>query len=205
MNQSITSKRLWQAFVNGFIFVAPLIITLTFLLWLAGVLEALMGTIIKVILPADWYIPGLGLFFGLFFTVLTGLLANVYIVRWWVKSLERLMDNTPVIKYLYQASKDITRLISSDPQQKLGEVVAVTLHDTKMIGFVIQKDTRILDQAVTPNQNLLAVFIPMSYQMGGFTLYLSENQITRLDIAAGDALRAILTGGSFNHSEQTSD
>ena len=39
----------------------------------------------------------------------------------------------------------------------------------------------------------MAVYLPMSYQIGGFTVYMPANQVTRLDISVEDAMRLSLT------------
>ncbi|MBK1646077.1 hypothetical protein CKO25_15765 [Thiocapsa imhoffii] len=42
----------------------------------------------------------------------------------------------------------------------------------------------------------IAVYLPMSYQVGGYTVYLEPEQVTDLHVGKDQALRAVLTGGS---------
>jgi len=39
------------------------------------------------------------------------------------------------------------------------------------------------------------VFVPMSYQMGGFTLILPRAELQALDMKPGEALQMIIMGG----------
>jgi len=39
------------------------------------------------------------------------------------------------------------------------------------------------------------VYFPMSYQIGGYTLYLPRARLTPLDIGVEEAMRLVLTGG----------
>ena len=40
-----------------------------------------------------------------------------------------------------------------------------------------------------------AVYLPMSYQMGGYTLYLPRSMLTPIDMSVEDALRFAITAG----------
>jgi len=41
----------------------------------------------------------------------------------------------------------------------------------------------------------VAVYLPMSYQIGGYTLYLPRSALTVIDIPFEQAMRLALTGG----------
>ncbi|MCK9564234.1 MAG: hypothetical protein M0R02_16090, partial [Bacteroidales bacterium] len=41
----------------------------------------------------------------------------------------------------------------------------------------------------------VGVYLPMSYQIGGFTLYVTPDRLTRLDIGFEEAMRIAITGG----------
>jgi uncharacterized membrane protein len=45
----------------------------------------------------------------------------------------------------------------------------------------------------------------MSYQMGGYTVYLDPGRISALDVHPEDALRAVLTGGALKRSKGGQD
>jgi uncharacterized membrane protein len=41
----------------------------------------------------------------------------------------------------------------------------------------------------------IGVYIPLSYQIGGYTLYVNREQVVPLDISVEEAMRIALTGG----------
>jgi uncharacterized membrane protein len=43
-------------------------------------------------------------------------------------------------------------------------------------------------------ENRVAVFLPMSYQMGGFTVFLLKDRLTPLNMSVEKAMRSALTG-----------
>jgi len=43
---------------------------------------------------------------------------------------------------------------------------------------------------------LVAVYFPMSFQIGGYTMYVPKDRLTTLDMSLEDAMRMVLTGGA---------
>jgi uncharacterized membrane protein len=62
--------------------------------------------------------------------------------------------------------------------------------------------TRGSDQERT---SLIAVYLPMSYQVGGYTLYLDPARVSRLDVSREEALRGVLTGGSLTADTESGE
>ncbi len=48
------------------------------------------------------------------------------------------------------------------------------------------------------DESLVAVYLPMSYQIGGYTLYLPRDRIQPTDLTVEAAMRIVLTGGLQN-------
>jgi uncharacterized membrane protein len=42
---------------------------------------------------------------------------------------------------------------------------------------------------------MIAVYLPMSYQIGGYTLYVSRSKVHETDLTVEQAMRIVLTGG----------
>mgnify|MGYP000411473184 CR=1 FL=1 len=45
-----------------------------------------------------------------------------------------------------------------------------------------------------PDQELIAVFIPLSYALGGYTVLVNKNKVKKLDIPVEKALSLAITG-----------
>jgi uncharacterized membrane protein len=75
-------------------------------------------------------------------------------------------------------------------------VVLVSLpgQDGQLLGFVTREQFDDLPLEPTA-ENPVAVYMPMSYQVGGYTLYLPRSAITPVDISFEQAMRLALTGG----------
>jgi uncharacterized membrane protein len=189
--------RLWKWFLQGIALVAPVALTIALLVWLGTWSEKTFGALIKALLPVDWYFKGLGLISGILLTLAIGLAANLLLVRWVVRLVESVLERIPLVTSLFQAFKDIARLFSQNVDQQLGQVVAVDVGDLRLVGFVMQQEAR-LPGAFDDDEPRVAVYLAMSYQLGGYTVHVPRSRITPLEVPADQAMRAVLTGGALD-------
>jgi len=199
----LTQLRTW--FLQGIALLAPLIITLTLLIWLGRSVEVFVGELLRRLLPEVWHIPGMGLIAALIVIFAAGLLANLFLVRWLLELSERVLDRIPLVKSLFQGLKDVARFFARTGDQDLGRPVVVTLPvgetSVQWVGFMMQEHAELPfanadAEAVRPD--LVAVYLPMSYQIGGYTLYLERSRVRPLAVGAEQALRSVITGGALN-------
>ena len=71
-----------RLFFKGLGTIIPIALTVAIVVWLAGFAERGIGSVIKLVLPEDWYITGMGLVGGIVLVIAIGLfLAGYYFVR----------------------------------------------------------------------------------------------------------------------------
>jgi uncharacterized membrane protein len=189
-------KLVWKWFLQGIALVAPIALTIALLLWLGSWTEKTFGGMIRALLPPGWYFEGLGLLSGIVLILGIGLAANLFLVRRLVSLVESVLERIPLVTSLFQAFKDVARLFSQDPDRQLGQVVAVDIGDMRLVGFVMQQEA-LLPGEFDEQETRVAVYLAMSYQIGGFTVHVPRSRITPLDVPADRAMRAVLTGGSL--------
>lgn len=209
MQPTMVLRYLRDLFLKGLAFIAPIVITIALIVWLAGSFEEVIGGLLRSVLPEEAYVPGMGLVGGLGLILAVGLMANLFLVRWLARVVGDVLDSIPLVKSLYQGLRDVTRFFGPDAGDSLGRVVAVDVGPGRLVGFVMQEQATLpVAGAGTGGRHgtgedgprLLAVYLPMSYQIGGYTLYVAEDRVTALDAGAEDAMRAILTGGTLTGS-----
>ncbi|MGD8206557.1 MAG: DUF502 domain-containing protein [Thiohalocapsa sp.] len=191
-------------FLQGIALLAPLALTIALIVWIGHSVEVIVGGALRRLLPTGWYVPGLGLTIGVLLTLAAGLIANLFLVRWLLNLVERILDRIPLVKSLFQGLKDVARFFEQGKDKQLGQPVSVTLPvgdgDVRLVGFLMQEQASLPSDAgakqSTGGQSV-AVYLPMSYQVGGYTLYLDRSRISPLHVSPEDALRAVLTGGAL--------
>jgi len=104
-----------------------------------------------------------------------------------------------VVKTVFNGIKDISSMVASKKNGDRGRVVSVDLGGFRLVGFVTQ-DEAFLGEDTEETEAMVAVYLPMSYQIGGYTLYLPKRCVTPLDVSAEEAMRAVLTGGRLTRA-----
>ena len=195
-----------KLFLKGLAVVIPIVLTLAILWWMAAGAERLMGSVIKFALPVGWYVPGMGLVSGLALIALIGLLSHILIFQKLFNLGEAIFNRLPLAKTIYTAIKDFVGYLNPDKDSELGKVVMVQLpgQSFQLIGFVTREQFD--DLPFTPSaDDPVAVYMPMSYQIGGYTLFLPRSALTPLDLPFEQAMRLVLTGAVSKPSEATED
>lgn len=189
----------WRTFLSGLATVLPVAITAYLLWWLAGVAESLFGGMARAILPTGYYVPGVGLLMAVGLVFLVGAFLNAWLFRQLVALGERLIERVPVIKTIYGGLRDLSRFFSGNgAESDLRTVVAVELQPgANVIGFVTDNDAGqgLPELATEEADHLVAVYLPMGYQIGGYTLYLPASRVRELDMSVEEAMRVVLTAG----------
>jgi len=197
---------LGKLFLKGLAVVIPVTLTLAILWWMATSAEQLMGTVLKFTLPAGWYVPGMGLVSGIALITLIGLLSHVLIFQKMFNLGEAIFNRLPLVKTIYTAIKDFIGYLNPGKDSRMSKVVMVQLpgQSFQLIGFVTREQFD--DLPFTPTaEDPVAVYLPMSYMVGGYTLFLPRDSLTPLDIPFEQAMRLVLTGAVTKRVEPSLD
>jgi uncharacterized membrane protein len=188
-------RKLRSALLRGLVVVLPIGFTLWLLWWLGSSTEALLRKLILLVIPAEHYLPGMGIVVAVVLLLAAGTLFNALLVQSALASWERMIGRIPVVKTIYGASRDFMKLLPAGGQRRdLSRVVLAQFGEAQVIGFVTRDDASELG-IVPPDRDLLAVYFPMSYQIGGYTALLPRSRIVPLDLPVETAMRMVLTGG----------
>lgn len=197
---------LGKLFLKGLAVVIPVALTLAILWWMATGAEQMMGAVLKYTLPVGWYVPGMGLVSGIALITLIGLLSHVLIFQKLFNLGEAIFHRLPLVKTIYTAIKDFIGYLNPDKDSGMNKVVMVRLpgQSFQLIGFVTREQFD--DLPFTPeSEDPVAVYLPMSYMVGGYTLFLTRSAVTPLDIPFEQAMRLVLTGAVTEQVENNPD
>jgi uncharacterized membrane protein len=187
-------KQLGSILLKGLVTILPIGLTVYFVYWLGVTTEGLLSKPIRFALGEANYYPGMGLVTGFVLLFLVGLAVNAFLVRRLLGMGEELLLRVPVVKTVYSAIRDMTRLVNTDKKKgELDRVVTLDFGFGRLIGFVTQEHANTL--GIGGGEDLVAVYLPMSYQIGGYTIYISRSRVTETDLTVEQAMRIVLTGG----------
>lgn len=188
-------RRLRNTFLKGLAAVLPVSLTIYLVVWLGALAESILGAPLRVLLPSGKYWPGLGLLVGFVLVLVVGVLVDAYVVRRLFRFGESLLARIPIVKTIFGALKDFTRFLPAGGKSRdLKRVVMWQMGAARLIGFVTEEhvSARLLGGQ---RQDIVAVYFPMSYQIGGYTLYLPTTELHETDLSVEEGMRLVLIGG----------
>jgi uncharacterized membrane protein len=187
-------KKIGKILLQGLVAVLPIGLTLYLIFWLIVNVEKLFRAVLTIFIPESFYLPGIGLIFGIAVLFIIGLFVNELVVQRAISYGENILEKIPVIKSVYSALRDFMDYLSSKKSKDdIKHVVLVRMNNVQLIGFVTGSTE---DLAMSLNTvEKVAVYLPMSYQLGGYTVYVDQNCIEAIDMSVEDAMRHVLTAG----------
>lgn len=196
-----------NTFLKGLAALLPIALTIFFVYWLASTAETIASGPLRALLPEDRYWPGLGLLAACILILLVGALVDAYIVRRFWRFGESLIARIPIVKSIFGALKDFTRFLPAGGKARdLKRVVIWRVQSAHLIGFVTEEelspklfaahaDSDAATHTATHTADLVAVYFPMSYQIGGYTLYIHKSELQETALSIEEAMRLVLIGG----------
>jgi uncharacterized membrane protein len=193
-------RRLRNTFLKGLAALLPVALTIFVVYWLATTAESIVSEPLRAWLPEDHYWPGLGLLAVCLLILLVGVLVDAYIVQRLWRYGEALLSRIPIVKTIFGAFKDFTQFLPAGERGRdLKRVVLWRFANARLIGFVTEEDVsaKLFGQEAS---DLVAVYFPMSYQIGGYTLYLPRRELEETSLSVEEAMRLVLIGGVSSHN-----
>lgn len=186
-------KRLWQYFLRGLMALLPLGLTVYLLYSLVVWSEALSMQLIRPFV-GDFYIPGLGLLLATGAIVLTGFLISGKTTARLLSWVELPFTNLPVVKSVYSSLKSFADYFSpqhaGSPTQQV-VVLRPPGQDMEIVGLITRNHLRGLPPGFLPGDRV-AVYLPMGYMIGGYTLFVPRDWLTPIDMSVEEAMRSSL-------------
>ena len=197
-------NKLQKIFVSGLVSFLPLAVTIYIVYAGVTIVENLLANFIRSILPHDVYIPGFGFLTTLVLIFLLGLLLNNFVTAGLLNKLQEKLTEIPLIKVVYSPLRDLMNLFSKGRGgNALQKVVLVQFDSNKeVLGLVTREHFNDLDPNFKINPEKIAVYIPMSYGLGGYTILVNKNQVTPISIPVEKAMSLALTGWIKTDSTQ---
>ncbi|TAK80756.1 MAG: DUF502 domain-containing protein [Betaproteobacteria bacterium] len=194
MPPSSPLRKLGRIFLTGLLTVLPLVATIYFTVWLLNVLERFFGKQVMLVLPDEWYRTGMGLVLAVVVVFAVGVLMNGILFRRLFGWTEWLLLEIPLVRSVYSAMRDLLGLFAQHKEPAL-QVVSVALPgNVRLLGFVTRADFSDVPAGIAGPEEV-AVYLPMSYQIGGYTVIVPKSAITAVKMSREEAMKFILTAG----------
>jgi len=148
---------------------------------------------VLLFVPEERYVPGMGFAMSVVLLLLAGLGMYSFVVRAVYRGLTGIVERIPVVKSVYGMLADVMRLFGDSANKPFRRVVLVAVRDgVEQLGF-LTKDG--FSDHPDIGADKVAVYLPMSYQLGGFTMIVPKDRVRDVAMSAEEALRFCVTAG----------
>lgn len=192
-------KTIIKSFINGILTIVPIILVIYVIYRTFLFLDGLLGNTLRAYFRED-YIPGIGLLTTIVLITVLGWMSTKYFTGRIIKLLDRLLDKIPIVKTIYSVIKDTFQSFLGE-KKSFSKVALVMVPGTDMrsVGFITSEQ---LEDFYSPLKDHVAVYIPQTFQVAGFTFLIPKEQVEIIDVKAEDAMKFILSGGMTSTAKQ---
>lgn len=187
-------RRFNKTFLTGLVALLPITATLYLFFWVMGAAEGFLGSIMKIVLPVGWYRPGMGVAASLAMIFVVGLMMEFLLIKGLAARFEAIIYRVPLVKSIYGATREFLSFMLEGKGKGPRQVVAYTFaNGITMVGFVTKRNLSFINSEAAAGK--VAVYFPLSYQIGGYTVLVPAAELIPLDMPMEQAMRFVMTAG----------
>lgn len=180
-------KYLLKAFLQGLVILGPICVTVAVIWYVFTSIDSLIPSLSE-------QMPGLVFLLIIVVTTLIGILGTRFFVgRFLVDLFSHIMENTPGIKFLYTAIKEVMVSFVGDKKKFNNPVWVKTQSEPEIwrIGFLTQPDMSFVSL-----EDKVSVYLPHSYAISGWVIITNAYNIKPVEgMNAAEAMKFAVSGG----------
>ena len=149
-------------------------------------------------------VPGFGVIISLVLLLITGILATNFLGQRLVTWSEALLDKIPLVRSIYNASKQIIQAIFATNSQAFRKVLLVEYPRKGVWSIAFQTGVTSSLVAEKVGEDVVSIFIPTTPNpTSGFLMMLPKKDVIELDMTIDEALKFIISLGMMQPVEPT--
>lgn len=197
-------KRLYAYFFRGLISFLPIALTIyvlyLFIAWVEGLVMGMLRPF-----TGEFYLPGLGILLGTGLILVLGFLVSQPFMTRMLSWVELPFTNLPLVKSIYASLKSFADYFSPH-ERDAQQVVLLRQPDTdiSIIGLITRQNLSDLPLDAQTRKHV-AVYLPMGYMIGGYTVFVPREWVQVLDMSVEQAMRSSLTAWMGNTKNPPAD
>jgi uncharacterized membrane protein len=196
------STKIRQSFLAGLLALAPLYITLKILSILWGLVDKPLGERINLLIQqttgTDVHIPGLGIVCTLLIVLGIGWLTRMVFFKRLLGLVDKLIDQVPIVRSLYNASRQIVVPFTDKNHLPFSEVVLCEypMAGRYTLGMVAKRQL-----SSDPDDDRIVVFFPSNHLHLGYPVVVSKHDVQVLDMTIEEAIKFFVSCGVVGNEQ----
>ena len=180
-----------RVFIRGLAFILPITLTVYLFYWLFIKTEAMADYAAKEFGLSFLNFPGSGIVFILLIIMGIGALSLSSFFDKLMSHILKTIEKIPIVNSIFGPLRDLMRFLGEDADQAGRKVVLVEYKDIYCLGLVTNTAEALKKDEY---KDLVAVYIPMSYNVGGYTILVPKDKLVEVNIEVEQAIKLAITG-----------
>lgn len=194
MKKPFSYRKLLQYFLQGLLILAPLAITAYSIFWVVSSIDSLLPIFTYKDVQGNVKVQNYGIGFLIIIAALIviGYFSSFFITGRVVSFVDKLLERTPGIKYIYSTTRDFFEAFAGDKKKFTHHVLAnVDDNDVWRFGFVTREDME--DFGL---KDYVTVYIPMAYSVAGNVYVIPKSRVKAItNITSAQTMKFAVSGG----------
>ena len=194
MKQQFTYRKFFQYFLQGLLILAPITITAYAIFWVVTSIDSLLPIFTYTDIQGNVKVQNYGIGFLVIIVALIviGYFSSFFITGRVVSFVDRILEKTPGIKYIYSTTRDFFEAFAGDKKKFTKNVLAnVDDNDVWRFGFITRADMEEFGL-----KDYVTVYIPMAYSVAGNVYVIPKERIKHItNISAAQTMKFAVSGG----------
>lgn len=184
------------AFLRGLFVLLPVILSIQLAMWVITTADSWLAPPLKEVFGSA-YVPGMALTLLILLTTLIGLSSRWPTANFIWGLPGRLLEKLPLLRQIYGTLRDIMEIMGGKKfDDEAVVMVELPNSEARLIGIVTVRNHGNGNTIASElDDDHIAVYLPMSYQVGGYTAIIPRRHTRPLDMSPADALQLIFSGG----------
>jgi len=200
MNKPFDLKRLLQYFLQGLLILAPVAITAYAIYFVVSSIDNLLPIFTYTDAQGIVHVRNYGIGFVIIIAVIIilGYFSSFFITGRIISFMDKLLERTPGIKYIYSTTRDFFEAFAGDKKKFTKNVLAnVDDNDVWRFGFITRDSMEDFDLI-----DYVTVYIPMAYSVAGNVYVIPKSRVRPIGhLSAADTMKFAVSGGVTDITE----
>jgi len=174
----------------GVLVLVPVIVTAAVVSFLFNLIDGWTRPFARHVFGRE--VPGVGIALTAIVVYVVGFLSTNFVGKKFLEVFDRLLENLPLVKSVYSASKQLVDAVSPKGRRSFRRVVLVEFpkKGTFAVGFVTGGGLGAL------GQGMASVYVPTAINpTSGFVVFVPENEVVEAGLTVEEGIKLVVSGG----------
>lgn len=172
--------------------------------FIVDLLDQSMALLPNAYQPERWigyHLPGFGVLLSLILLFITGLVATNFLGQRLVRRSESLLEKIPLVRSIYNATKQVIQAVFSTNSQAFRKVLLVEYPRKGLWTLAFQTGVTPADITKHTGIEMLSIFVPTTPNpTGGFLMMIPKSDAVELSMSVDEAFKHIISLGVMQGS-----